>query len=114
MLIGSLSAAFQSRSRPDLCTEAVLLRSLEAGPVPAKELWRHGRVSKRAMKSIVNGAAKRELVAVDGDEVRLLASLPPVEPAASPPLVALVSQLELEHPHFPVPYGTADGSFTGG
>ena len=29
-------------------------------------------------------------------------------------LVAIVSQLELEHPHFPTQYGTADSSITGG
>ena len=29
-------------------------------------------------------------------------------------LLAIVSQLELEHPHFPTQYGTADSSITGG
>ena len=109
----SLSGAFQSRDRPGLCTELVLLRPLEDGPLPTKELWRHGRVSKRAMKSIVNAAEKRGLVEVDADEVRLLTTLPPVEPASCPSLEALVSHFELEHPHFPVPYGTADPTFAG-
>src|ERR1700678_1211512 len=104
MLLKSLSGAFQSRTRPDLCTESVLLRPLEGGPLPAKELWRHGRVSKRAMKAIVNAAAKRGLVEIDGDEVRTLTSLPPIEPACCGSLETLVSRLELEHPHFPVPY----------
>ncbi len=114
MLVEALSGAFESRHRPGLCTEAVLLRALEGGAVPAKEVWRDGRVSKRAMKSIVNAAARLGMVALDGGEVRLLVSLPPIEPASCPPLEALVSQLELEHPHFPVPYGTADPSFAGG
>lgn len=113
MLVESPSAAFLSQTRPGLCTEAVLLRSLEGGPVPVKELWRHGRVSKRAMKTIVTAAAKQGLVAVDGGEVRLLSSLPHTEPASCPPLEVLVSQLQLEHPHFPVPYGTADPTFAG-
>ena len=72
------------------------------------ELWWHGRVSKRAMKTIFNAAAKKGLVAVNGEEVQLMASLPSIEPALCPPLQALVSQLELEHPHFPLPDGTAD------
>lgn len=113
MLLETLSGAFQSLTRPGLCTESVLLRPLQDGPLPAAELWRHGRVSKRAMKTIVNAAAKQGMVEVDGGEVRLLVSLPPIEPASCPPLEALVSQLELEHPHFPVPYGTADPSFRG-
>jgi len=113
MLVESLSGAFQSRAHPGLSTESVLLRPLEGGPLPAKELWRHGRVSKRAMKTILNAAGKQGLVEVDGDEVRMLTSLPPIEPASCPSLEALVSQLELEHPHFPVPYGTADPSFAG-
>lgn len=114
MLLQALSGAFQSRARAGLSTESVLLRPLEAGPLPAKELWWHGRVSKRAMKTIVNAAARQGLVAADRGEVRLLASLAPIEPASCPPLEALVSQFELEHPHFPVPYGTADASFRGG
>ena len=110
----AVSGAFLSQSRPGLCTEAVLLRPLEGGPVAANELWRRGRTSKRAMKTIVNAAANHGLVAVDGAVVRLVRPLPPSEPALCPPLEALVSQLELEHPHFPVPYGTADPTFTGG
>lgn len=114
MLVEALSGAFLSRTGPGLCTEAVLLRPLEGGPVAANKLWWHGRTSKRAMKTIVNAAAKEGLVAVDGAVVRLVTPLPPSEPALCPPLEALVSQLELEHPHFPVPYGTADPTFTGG
>lgn len=110
----ALSGAFLSRTRPGLCTEAVLLRPLEGGPVAANELWWHGRTSKRAMKTIVKAAANQGLVAVDGALVRLVRPLPPSEPALCPPLEALVSQLELEHPDFPVPYGTADPTFTGG
>ena len=111
--MNALSGAFLSRARFGLCTEAVLLRALQDGPLPAKELWWHGRISKRAMKTIVNAATKKGLVVVSGEEVSLAASLPATEPASSPPLQALVSQLELEHPHFPVPYGTADPTFCG-
>lgn len=114
MLVEALSGAFLSRTRPGLCTEAVLLRPLEGGPVAANQLWRHGRTSKRAMKTIVNAAANQGLVAVDGAVVRLVTPLPLSEPALCTALGALVSQLELEHPHFPVPYGTADPTFTGG
>jgi hypothetical protein len=53
------------------------------------------------------------LVEIDGDEVRILTSLPAIEPACCPALEALVSQLELEHPHFRVPYGTADPTLAG-
>lgn len=112
-LVGSLSGAFLSRARPGLCTEAVLLRALEGEPRPAKELWWRGRVSKRAIKTILNAAAKRGMVEINGEEVQLVASLPSSEPASCPPLEALVSQLELEHPHFPVPYGAVDPTFCG-
>ena len=54
------------------------------------------------------------MVAHAENRVSLLVSLPPAEPASCPPLEALVSRFELKHPHFPVPYGTADPSFTGG
>ena len=114
MLVESMSAAFQSRVRPGLSTEAVLLRTLERGPAPVETLWRSGRVSKRAMKTIVNAATRQNLVALNDGKVSLLAPLPPVAPASCPPLEALVSQLDFEHPHFPVPYGTADPRFTGG
>ncbi len=66
MLVEAVSGAFLSRTRPGLCTEAVLLRPLEGGPVAANELWWRGRTSKRAMKTIVNAAANQGLVAVDG------------------------------------------------
>jgi hypothetical protein len=66
------------------------------------------------MKSIVTGAIRQKAVAVDDERVWLLSSLPPVVPASCPPLEAFVARLELEHPHFPIPYGTADPSFTGG
>ena len=114
MLLETLSGAFESRVHRGLSTEAVLLRTLERGPAPAKDLWRSGRVSKRAIRTIVTAATRQGLVAVDDGEVSLLASLPPVEPASCLPLEGLVSQFELEHPHFPVPYGTADPRFTGG
>lgn len=114
MLLEPLSAAFHSRAHPGMSTEAVVLRALERGPVPVTELWRHGRVSKRAMKTMVNSATRQGMVAHAEGHLSLLVSLPPVEPASCPPLEALVCRLELEHPHFPVPYGTADPSFTGG
>lgn len=114
MLLESLSGALRSRARPGLSTEAVLLRTLERGPVPARELWRSGRVSTQAMRTILNAATRQGMVALDRGEASLLAALAPVQPASCPPLEALVSQLELEHPHFPVPYGTADPRFTGG
>ena len=66
------------------------------------------------MRTIVNAAVRQHLVAVDGGHVRLLTRLPQAEPASCAPLRALVSQLDLEHPHFPVPYGTMDPRFTGG
>lgn len=53
------------------------------------------------------------MVEVNGEKARLVASPPSSEPASCPPLEALVSQLELEHPHFPVPYGTVDPTFCG-
>lgn len=114
VLVEALSGAFVARARPGLCTESVLLRPLAAGPVPVKELWRHARVSKRAMTTMLRPAIRRGLVASDGGAARLLVDLPDVEPATCAPLVELVSHLELEHPHFPVTYGTADQSFTGG
>jgi hypothetical protein len=66
------------------------------------------------MKTLINSAARRGMVAIDGGQVRLALALPPVEPASCPALETLVAHFELEHPHFPVPYGTADPTFTGG
>lgn len=113
MLIEALSGAFVARAGPGLCTESVVLRPLAAGPVPVRELWRRARVSKRAMTTMLKAAHRRGLVAVD-DAASLLVDPPAVEPATCAPLVELVSRFELEHPHFPVTYGTADQSFTGG
>lgn len=114
MLVEALSAAFVAASRPGLCTESVVLRPLATGPVPVKELWRRARVSRRAMATLLKPAVRRGLVASDGNTTQLLIDLPEVEPAPCAPLVELVSRFELEHPHFPVTYGTADQSFTGG
>jgi len=115
VLSAALTGAFLARVTPGLSNEAVLLRPLAAaGPLPAKELWRHGRVSKRAMTTILKASTRLGLVEAEGTDVALRVELPAVEPASCMPLATLVSQLELEHPHFPVPYGTADDSFTGG
>ena len=66
------------------------------------------------MRTILKAAARTGLVAFDGDWVRLVGELAPAEPAACPSLRDLVAHLELEHPHFPVPYGQMDPSFDGG
>jgi len=113
-LVGALSGAFVREARPGLCTEAVVLRPLADGPVAAKELWRHARVSKRAMTTLRKGAVRRGLVADDGNVVSLLVEPPATTPASCAPLAELVSRFELDHPDFPVTYGTADQSFTGG
>src|SRR4051812_39101097 len=114
MLVEALSGAFVAAAEPGLCTEAVVLRPLEAAPVPVKELWRAARVSKRAMTTQLRAATRRGLVAVDGGVARLLVDLAPPTPSTCPPLRELVSRFELSHPDFPVTYGTADQSFTGG
>jgi hypothetical protein len=114
VLVSALSGAFASAVRPRLCTDAVVLGSLAEGPVPAKELWRRARVSKRAMKTMLGAATKRGLVVVEGDVARLAVRAPSFEPASCGPLSELVSRFELDHPDFPVIYGTADQSFTGG
>lgn len=114
MLAAALSAAFADVDRPGLCLEAVVVGSLRHGPVPSKELWRHARVSKRAMTTLRKAAVRRGLVADDGEVVTLVVDPPAVTPAACAPLAELVSRFELDHPDFPVTYGTADQSFTGG
>jgi len=114
MLVEALSGAFVAEARPGLCTEAVVLRPLADGPVPVKELYLRARASKRATKSVLGAALRRGLVKERNGAVSLSTPVPDVEPASCPPLVALVSHFELDHPDFPITYGTADQSFTGG
>jgi len=113
-LVGALSSALVAEARPGLCTEAVVLRPLAGGPVPAKELWLRARASRRAMVSMLRAAVKQGLVVEAGGVASLATALAPDVPSMCAPLVELVSRFELAHPDFPITYGTADQSFRGG
>jgi hypothetical protein len=117
VLSEAMSHGFVSRVRgvPHAVAWSNVLRLL---PAPATELPRRACTSKRAMVSMVKGAARNGLVEVDGDDVRITelgrAADPGWPPARCAPLATVVSQLALEHPHHVVPYGGSDGSMTGG
>jgi hypothetical protein len=89
------------------------------------------RLSKRAVKSTMDGLARHGWVRVDGGVVRLAEqarrardewraamtraeSMWPAAKSLRAPLEAFVSQLPLEHPHYPCGYGAADWRITGG
>jgi hypothetical protein len=122
MLIEALSGAFVVRVRgtPGVSTWANLLRVVPQSGVRAKDLPALTCLSRRAMKTVLGAAVRGALVRPDGDTVHLTDAGRAVRPVAAkeigacPPLAALVSQLELEHPHYITPYGTADVSMTGG
>lgn len=127
---------------PSLVLWSSLLRVATADPVPQRELVAASRLSRRAMASIVTGATRLGLVAVEpnpagrGSLVRLAPTGETVA-AAWQPLVAMgeaawtagrdaravgelrkslraiVGQLDLEHPHYPTGYGPADPSMVG-
>lgn len=120
MLLEALSHAFVSRVRgvPLASLWANLLRVVPEDGVETKALPALACVSRRAMKSMIGSASKRGLVDIDGQLVRLTDDGRAVEPAwppePCPPLASLVSQLELEHPHHVISYGSADPTMTGG
>ena len=101
--------AVDTRSLP--ARSCLSKRALTTG---SKRLARRGMVELRDDKKVVltpAGAAAR-----DGWRP-LVEDLGAAWPASSPlraALVRIVSGLELEHPHFPTQYGTADASITGG
>lgn len=117
MLVEALSHGFVAgiRDVPYASTWSNVLRLL---PAPANELPRRACTSKRAMVSMLKSAERFGFVVVDDGIAHLTDAGRAVDPGWGPagcePLAALVSQLELEHPHHVVPYGTADGSMTGG
>ena len=120
MLLETMSHAFVSRVRGvELASLwANLLRAVPDGGIDGKALPARACVSRRAMRSMIGSASKRGLVDVDGSLVRLTDEGRAAEPAwpteSCPPLASLVSQLELEHPHHVISYGTADPTMTGG
>lgn len=89
------------------------------------------RLSKRAVKTTVNGMVRYDWASVDDGVVRLTdvgrqardewgAAIAQAEAtwpgtrSLRAPLEAFVSRLPLEHPHYPCGYGTADWRITGG
>ena len=107
-----------------------LLRVVGDDGIDRKALPSHVRLSKRAVKTMVDGLARHEWASVDGGVVRLsnvarrardewgaaIVEADATWPGASlrAPLEAFVSQLPLEHSHYPCGYGTADWRVTGG
>ena len=103
----------------------------DEGVVDVRSLPARSCLSKRALTTATKRLARMGLAELDGASMTLTSNgvaardgwRPMVEqlgaswPASGPlrtALVAIVSGLELEHPHFPTQYGTADSSITGG
>jgi hypothetical protein len=110
---------------------ANLLRALDDGRNARKALPAAVRLSKRVVESTVKCVVRRGWASVDGDAVVLAAdgraargdwtaaiaraeAAWPHAKSLRPPVEAFVSQLPLEHPHYPCGYGTADWRITGG
>jgi hypothetical protein len=110
---------------------ANVLRVVGDGGAAPKTMHLDARVSRRAMKTLITHGVAKEALQVGRDAValtdvgRLLrdewdsavaaaeADWPHTESLRAP-LSALVGALDLELPHYPVPYGGSDVSFTGG
>lgn len=129
---------------PSLAMWSGLLRALRPSGITMRELVREARVSKRAVASWLGTAARwgylvpeRAGPARMGDRMdvtdkwrAVAAEWPDVERAAAKSwakqvgapaakelravLEGLVGRFDLELPHYPVPYGPADWSLTGG
>lgn len=108
-----------------------LLRVVDEDGVDRAELPSRVRLSRRVVKTTVNGMARHGWVTDDGGVVRLSdvargardewgSALVQAEanwPGAASlrsPLEAVVSELPLESSHYPCGYGTADWRITGG
>ena len=108
-----------------------LLRAIGDDGIDLNALPPLVRLSKRAVKTTVDGVARHGWARVDGGVVRLtdqarrardewgaaVARAESTWPAASSlraPLEAFVSRLGLEHSHYPCGYGAADWRITGG
>jgi hypothetical protein len=108
-----------------------LLRVIDDGGIDRNALPSMVRLSKRAVKSTVDGLARHGLARVDDGVVRLtdqarrarddwgaaMARAEATWPAARSlraPLEEVVARLPLEHSHYPCGYGTADWRIIGG
>ena len=122
---------------PDLPLWSCVLQWIDADGdgVPVRSLPARSCLSRRALTTALKFMSRRGLGEVVGSGSSKLARLSPagvsaresLRPAVSAlgsgwpsvdalrsSLVEVVSRLELEHPHFPVQYGTADCSIRGG
>ncbi len=108
-----------------------LLRVVGDDGIDRKTMPSQARLSRRAVKTMVDGMVRHEWASVDGGVVRLtdvarrardewaaaIAQAEATWPDASSlcaPLEAFVSNLPLEHSHYPCGYGAADWRVTGG
>jgi len=108
-----------------------VLRVIGDDGVDRKALPSLSRLSKRVVKTTVDGMARGDWVSVEGGVVRLndvarrardewgaaiavAESTWPGSASLRAPLEAFVSQLPLEYPHYPCGYGAADWRITGG
>jgi hypothetical protein len=120
---------------PSLLDWAVMLRVVPDEGIAAADLVPAARISRRAAKAWLT-AAKREWLTADGDKIVRLTNNGRrardrwAELVAESDgrwsatvrgsrrlrgaLAALVGGLDLEHPHYPMTYGTADWSAIGG
>jgi hypothetical protein len=108
-----------------------LLRAVGDDGVDRKELPSRVRLSKRVVKTVVDGTVRHGWASLDGGVVRLtdearqardewglaIARAEAAWPGGASlraPLQAFVAQLPFEHSHYPCGYGTADWRVTGG
>jgi hypothetical protein len=118
---------------PNLDRWANLLRALDPAGIALRDLPRALRLSKRALRTRLSWATRHGVAEEMKSSVRLTAHgadiaarWKPVQNAAEEAwrtktgdglracLEQVVSQLPLEHPHYPASYGPADASITGG
>ncbi len=127
---------------PSLDEWANLLRVLDLGGIDRRDLQRLTRLSKRALRSRVSAAVRREwaeelsssrgqgIIRLTGKGADVVARFGTLRQAAedawraqvgsertaalSKALERVVVELPLEHPHYPASYGTVDASIAGG
>jgi hypothetical protein len=127
---------------PSLDEWANLLRVLDLVGIERRDLQRRTRLSRRALRSRVSAATRREwaeelssrrgqgIIRLTGKGAEVVARLGTLQQAAEDAwrrqvgsetatalfnaLARVVAELPLEHPHYPASYGTIDASVAGG
>lgn len=126
-----LTRACEREGATEVVLWSNLLRAIDDDCIGPRDLPSRVRLSKRAVKSTLTCADRRGWVSVEAGVVRLteggrkaredggqaIAAAESAWPGAAAlraPLESFVTELPLEHPHYPCGYGTADWRITGG